>query len=245
MTQWHAGDRAAPARPAAWAASLAALVLMAAGAGARAGQISITLVGKYTQTMGPGEQAGVAPLADWNSATPGSGTLTGLVDDSGAATGASVTWWGKTDYTGITDAAGNNRMMRGYLTSFTDRSAWVEVSGLTSVFPSGAYDVIVYFDGANGANAWETSYRIGAVALTGRDLPNTTFSGTFSADTGLGGNYVRFGGVTGDHFRLDVVALAGGGTPINGIQIVHSPEPGSLGLAALGLALALARRRGR
>jgi len=243
MARWHAGGRAAPARPAVWAVALAALVLAAAGA--RAGQISIALVGKYTQTMGPGEQAGAVPLACWNSATIGSGTLTGLVDESGAATGASVTWWGKTDYTAIADTAGNKRLMRGYLTSFTDAGAWVEVSGLSSVFPSGTYDVLVYFDGANGANAWETSYRIGAAALTGRDLPNTTFSGTFTADTGLGGNYVRFGGVTGDGFRLDVVALGGGGTPINGIQIAHTPEPGSLGLAAAGLALALLRRRGR
>ena len=222
---------------------LAVLLAVTAGPAAVAGQISVSFVGRYTGAMGPGESAGIVPLAHWNSATAGSGTLTGAVDESGAPTGVSVSWWGKTGYTGIAETAGDNRMMRGYLTSFPDQNAWVEVSGLSSALPALSYDVIVYFDGGNGAAAWTTSYWIGAAAMPGTDLPNTDFSGTFVLDAGLGGNCVRFQGVTGDAFRLEVPAQSGGETPINGIQIAHIPEPASLGLVALGLAMALRRRR--
>jgi hypothetical protein len=228
------------------------LVTFAAMAAAFAGpaqgdtMIGINFVGKadYTLEMGALETAGVEPQSHWNNATTGNATLGSLVAADGTVTGASVTWKGKTAYSGITDTAGNNRMMRGYLTQLGTKGVTVTVSGLASLYGS-EYDVTVYFDGANGASAWVTRFVIGAATIYGTDRAGTDFSGTFAQDTGTGGNYVRFVDVTGDGFTLSALPLADGvsSAAVNAIQITHAPEPATLGLIGLAAAMLLWGRR--
>ena len=222
--------------------------MAAAFAGPAAGgiMIGINFVGKvgYTAEMGTLETAGVEPQSHWNNATTGTGTLGSLVADDGTATGISVTWRGRTAYNGITDTAGNNRMMRGYLAQLGTESVTVTVSGLASFFPVGC-DIFVYFDGANSASAHVTEFTIGATTIAGTDLAGTEYSGVFVQDIGSGGNYVRFEDVTGDAFTLSAAPRADGvsSAAVNAVQIMHAPEPATLGLAGFGLALLLGGRR--
>jgi hypothetical protein len=103
----------------------------------------------------------------------------------------------------------------------------------------GTYDVLVYFDGANGGTTWATDYRIGAVTLRGTDLANTDFTGAFVRDGGAGGNYLRFENLQGPGFTLSATPLPGSTTVINALQIVHTPEPATVGLLGTGLAVSL------
>jgi hypothetical protein len=206
--------------------------------------IGINFVGKYTEVIGPQETAGAEPQSHWNNATSGTGTLGSLVAGDGTVTGLSVTWRGKTGYSGITDTAGNNRMMRGYLTQLGADPVTVTVSGLSSLFPGGC-DVLVYFDGDNGSSPWATQFTIGTAAISGTDPAGTNYGGVFIEDVGSGGNYVRFEDVTGDAFTLSAAPRADGvsSATVNGIQIMHAPEPATLGLAGFGLAMLLRGRR--
>src|SRR4051812_25802098 len=71
-----------------------------------------------TQTqMGTGETAGVIPSANWNSFTGNiQAAAQPLVDSTGAASGATVTWGSNNVWaTGAPDTAGDSRMMKGYL----------------------------------------------------------------------------------------------------------------------------------
>src|SRR5437763_505154 len=69
-----------------------------------------------------------------------------LVSDSGAATSATITWNAANTWkTPLADAAGNRRMMQGYLDTTSTSTTTVAVSGLVQ----GAYDVYVYADGDN------------------------------------------------------------------------------------------------
>ena len=210
--------------------------------------IGINFEGKVSfsgSAMDPGETAGAQPQAFWNNAPNGTGNLAGLLDSTGAATGASVSWRGYKSYQpAVTNNPGNQRLMRGFITNLGPDPATVTITNLAGLFPSG-YDVLIYFDGFNQAAAWVTDYSIGTQVLRGTDLPNTDFAAEFVRDTGAGGNYVRFGHVRNDTLAISASPLAGSTATINAIQLVHAPEPATAGLVALGAITALLRRNRR
>jgi len=196
-----------------------------------ASQISIDFVGTGT-SMASTETAGVVPAAHWNNAVGAVvSTPLALVDLNGAATSASVTW--KCDngwMVPITDVAGNNRMMRGYLDTGSKNPTTVTVSGLAA----GTYDIYVYADGDNASVTRSATYQISGSGITTKsigltDSANTNFNGTFVQANGSAGNYVKFASVTATGFQI----LATPGTssdaypraPVNGIQIVPAAPP--------------------
>lgn len=228
---------------------LAAAVALAAGPAAGGGIIGVNFVGKngYTPPMGSGEQAGVDPQARWNNAAGSTGSNLPLLDALGDSTEALLEWRGLVSYTGITDTPGNARLMRGCLTPLPGEPLIVKVAGLEAAFAGGAYDLIVYFDGDNKGQNWVMRFTVGGASVVGTDLAGVDFGGTFTRDTGSGGNYVRFEHLTGNTFTLSVEpAVAGvGSVAVSGLQLVHAPEPATLALACAGLAAALLRRRRR
>jgi hypothetical protein len=199
--------------------------------------VGINFEGKASfsaSAMAGGESAGVQPQAFWNNAAGGSGSLTALLDCTGAASGVSVNWSGYGSYhAGIPNNPGSQHLMRGLITNLGADPATVTVAGLGTTFPSG-FDVLVYFDGFNQGTAWATDFSIGTLVLRGTDLTNTDFTGTFVRDTGAGGNYVRFEHIKSDTFVLSAAPLAGSTATINAIQLIHAPEPATLGLLGLG-----------
>ncbi len=158
------------------------------------GVISIDFVGQGT-AMGSTEVAGVVAKSNWNNAS-GLTNTTGqaLVDETGAATAAKVTWntngiWNLP----ITDAPGNVRMMRGYLDTVGGTTT-VTVAGLPT--NAAGYDVYVYADGDN-AGSRTGAYQISGTGITTTsvnltDAPGTNFSGTYTQANNTNGNYVKF-----------------------------------------------------
>jgi endoglucanase len=209
---------------------------------AYADAISINFVSYAVTPMAPTETAGVVPLANWNQAgVANSGTLSDLLDESGAATVASVTWSAPNTYsTPIPDDPGNDRMMKGYLDNSNTVPNSVSVAGLPANF--GRYDVYVYFNGGTTTSTRVGNYRLTAVdsfgmvhgcagqrwegsTITGADAANSYFSGTFiQASGGSAGNYLVFVDCTGSSFNLAPVHAASTDNqvraPLNGLQIV-------------------------
>ncbi|HEY2547600.1 MAG TPA: hypothetical protein VGI46_16130, partial [Candidatus Acidoferrum sp.] len=192
--------------------------------------ISINFVGSGT-AMAATETAGVVAESNWNQEQgASSSTALGLVDDTGSATTASVTW--KADNVWvlpITDQPGNVRMMRGYLDTGRGDTTTVTVSGLPS--SANGYTVYVYADGDNKSASRTGVYQVSGTGITTTsisltDLPNTNFSGTFTQATSSSpdGNYVVFTIPNVSGFTLSAIpSTASDGTqraPLNGIQIV-------------------------
>jgi hypothetical protein len=230
-----------------------ALSALVGGRADAAMMIGINFVGKakisYSQ-MDPTEVAGVEPQAYWNNAVSGNGSLAApaapVVDETGAATGVSITWRADFGCSNIMNNPGNNRLMRGYITllgTAPPEAPTVMVEGLAAVFPHG-YEVLVYFDGYNESVAWIVDYHLGGAVRTGTDLAKVNFSGAFVEDTGSGGNYLRFGPLADDTFTLTAVPQTGTtSAAINAIQILHVPEPASAMLLVAGLGLLTRIRR--
>ncbi len=218
--------------------------------------IDINFVGYWSTApgtpMGSSEVAGVVPESNWNNAYGNSGSVSSLMDSTGAATEASVDWASTDMYSlDIPDEPGNNRMMKGYQDNSNTIPTTINVNNLPASF--GRYDVIVYFEGANGTVSRAANYRIvtarndpgsdpasvqfsgcpsGALQadtiISGLDAANTEFTGTFSlAAGGSAGNYVLFPGCRGSSFML--LPVHGASTdgqyraPVNGIQIISIP----------------------
>jgi hypothetical protein len=148
-----------------------------------------------------------------------------LVDETGAATKATVTWSSSGGWSiPITDTAGNPRMMRGYLDTSNTSTTTVTVAGLAS----GAYDVYVYADGDNHSYARTASYTISGSGITSTaiqliDAASTNFSSTFTQASKSKGNYVKFH-ITATGFTLKATPVSGDNAtlraPVNAIQIV-------------------------
>ncbi len=205
--------------------------------------------------------------AQWNNVAipPGgqTGTALSLVNDLGLATPATATWAVNGTFdTGIALGTQNDNLMRGFLDVFGGTPGTVTVAGI----PFSTFDVIVYFDGANGNQAQVMSFTIGAQSIFGLDAANTQFNGTFtqvasSSTSDLGaatpaGNFVVFNLLSGNSFTLTATAGSStGGTQrarINGLQIVEVlsapvplPSQGAVWLLGLGLLGLLGMRAAR
>jgi len=226
----------------------AVLAFCTAPAVAESFRLGVNFVGDETFSPGgearlePDDLAGAVPQTHWTNAAGGCSSLTDLPDASGNRTGVDVTWRADTFYLPVADASTDHRLMRGRLAPLGSDPVTVTVTGLDGAAP-GPYDVLVYFDcytcGSQAADVAMT-FTIGNTVLTGTDLAGADFAGTFVEDTGAGGNVVRFHGLTGDGFALEV---AGSPAAVNALQVVHAPEPATLLLAAAGAALCAAGRR--
>lgn len=176
------------------------------------------------------EAAGAVPFANWNSFTNATqATAQTLMNDTGAPTGATVTWASNNTWnTPIAAGTGNQRMMKGYLDSSDTSVTTVNVANLPASITSVPYSVILYYDGDNGGNNRVGRYSISG-ATTGnavywaRDAANTNYSGFFmpaqstvdplagggaidnnaaAALTVPAGNMMIFSGLSGNSFTL-------------------------------------------
>ena len=188
--------------------------------------ISIDFVGTGT-AMAATETAGVVARTNWNSATGASrSTSLALVTETGAASGAGVTWTSDNTWsTTIASTAGNLRMMKGYLDTGSGHATTVTVTGLAA----GTYDIYVYVDGDNGSGTRSGTYQLSGAGITTTsvsltDPANTNFAGTFTQAASSNGNYVKFSGVAATGFTLTATPGTSSDTakraPVNGIQIV-------------------------
>jgi len=188
--------------------------------------IGVDFSADTTMVMAASESAGVVPQSHWNVAAGAFRTAPlSLVDESGAATAASVTWLANGVWTlPIVDAPGDARMMRGYLDTSSTSQTTVTISGLRA----GSYDVYVYIDGDNKTYTRTASYRLtaaggGDTVVGVTDTANVNFDGTFTQASGTPGNYVKFA-ITGDGFTLVATPVSGTNAtlraPVNAIQIV-------------------------
>jgi autotransporter-associated beta strand protein len=197
--------------------------------------VGLNFVGGKANTsvssMDAGETAGVISQSNWNNLTNESGGDSTLVNNSGATvSGLSVSYTSLNTWadSAISDSAGNNRLMRGYLDfNVNSGSATVTVSGVASP----VYDVIVYTNGDEDARVGH--FQIGAQSYWVKD--DSTFSGSFIQGTGTAdpgshanaqsGNYMVFSGLTSSSFTLSAIGeYTIDGTlraPVNAIQIVQ------------------------
>ena len=143
--------------------------IVATGPPAAEGAIGINFVGNDGASMGAAESAGVVAKANWNNATGASrSTPLALTNETGAVTGATVTWSSDNLWsTPVADQAGSRRMMKGYLDNGSSGAITVTVAGL----PAGAYDVYVYADGDN--RSFSRPARTGSVAPASRRRRST------------------------------------------------------------------------
>jgi hypothetical protein len=189
--------------------------------------ISVDFVGGGT-AMSTTEIAGVVRTPRWNGAALATGSLASLVASTGASTTAAISWNGENVYQlGIADAAGDARMMNGYLDPFG--AATIMVTGLPASFTTRGYDVYVYANGYVPTGQMRTgSYGVGGMTMTLMQAASTAYSGAYVQAVGGGaGNYVVFRNLNAASFTLSATpGPATGGprrAPVNGLQIVALP----------------------
>jgi hypothetical protein len=177
--------------------------------------------------MAATEVAGVLPRSHWNLAQGAAqSTPQALVDETGAATGASLTWYS----TGVwslpgSGATGDWHLMSGYLDAVGGNTI-VRVYNLPVNAPG--YAVLVYADGDNGGASRTGIYQVSGPGITTTsirltDPGNANFSGSYQQGNGSMGNYVKFMIQATTFYLTAIPSTSSDGTqraPINGIQIV-------------------------
>jgi hypothetical protein len=195
--------------------------------------ISVSLA-DTSNALAAGDTVGAVPVPNWTTSTSNNQTLSNLVNDSGAATTADVTFSNTAfSYTNsTTGTTGNAKLMRA-MRALSNNSA---ISGTVTQIPYAAYDVYVYWGGRTTGETVPATMTLELQQLSGgvytttqtkyiRD-DNRVWDGTFdeSAATTAGAavdgqEYVVFRNVTTPEFR--VRSTMGVRTGFNGFQIVE------------------------
>lgn len=230
---------------------------------ARGAAISVNV--GFNGLLASTDVVGVVPVGNWNeiSGTTNNPSSSSLVDDNGTAvTGMSVGFAGNQNtYNNNGTNNPSQRMFSGFLNGGTMS---VDLSNI----PYAAYDVYVYYSGfvPNNSLTWvasditgtptvvDTQYSVRGTGVA-FDIYNTygfvqsqySTLAAANADAALpvlGGNYLKFTGLTAASLKIAETSRNGfGEIGFAGLQIVQVPEPTLLGLLALTPALALRRRR--
>jgi len=238
--------------------------IVGTSSGAIAAQIGVNFTGggngsSPAVSLVASDSAGVVPQINWNNAAGGTGTSLPLLDNTGAATAAALTYTAGGTYSSIGGAAiapaGGDEKLN---TGFVFGNGNVTVSGI----PYATYDVYVY-ELNDAAGRVETTTLTAPVAqgpiFGGSATPNdaghvdqsagtsyvyTRSTSTDTANPTANGDYVRFTNVTGPTFTFTTSATGNG--YLNGFQIVQVPEPASAGMLVTGvMGLLVVRRRTR
>lgn len=208
-------------------------------------------------SLAPAAVAGVVGQANWNNelgsyivGTGINGTDTNLINASGVATGAQLTFssqgpWaaGVATSTSTPDAI----LLNGYLDPQNSTGTSVSVSNISY----GTYDVFLYFD-SGSTDARQGIYTVNGVTqdVWVSQRSSLQLAGTSSSQTGT---YIEFTDVSGPVLTVSAVpGLTNDGisrAPLSGIQIVaETPLPsaahaGFLLLSGLGLSMLVRRRK--
>src|SRR5258708_5342857 len=198
--------------------------------------------------MAPTDVAGLPAVsqANWNNMPTITGTTNGagVVDNSGAATSAGVTW---VSPTGVWASGGNNafpagtdhNLMLGYLDN--GGTATITITNLPSQLTTSGYDVYVYalYDTANRGGTYSivdglnTATVIKPAQPFNADAGSTNYAQCPGANTNQSGNYLVFHGITNQN--IQVVAVANhGALPraiVCAVELVAAPAPGEAGPA--------------
>lgn len=247
----------------------AVILLLSGLAGAQAQGVISWNVDTYGTISGSSQYAGVVSAAYWNDTWVLNGNATGasvnyanLIDNTGAATTLSLTaqslqnGWNFYSIQGShpgqdADGTYNKELLNGYNNKGSSESPYASIVSLSSI-PYSAYDIYVYFSadtaGRTGtANIGSTTYdfaTLGAASVSGGNAVLTQTTDTTGANPGA--DYAVFSGLTGSSDTITVSIPNWGG--IAGIQIVQTPEPGTLALFGAGagaLVLGWSRRTRR
>ncbi len=213
------------------------------------GPISVNFAFNAATTLSSTDIAGVVPAENWNNInviTNRSFDALALEDSTGNLTGITLASSVDPGFSGLSNGIGTSTpsqaMMDGslYFDNVDVDTGTLTLSGLDSF--AGWYDLILYLEGGAG-NDRDLTITINGQSITLTDRGG--FSGEFIEADGTDGDYIRFRRLSGD--TLTILADSSlGRAGISGLQLIASvPEPASLSLTALGIALALFLRRKR
>jgi hypothetical protein len=200
--------------------------------------IGISMIGGYNDTAGGNVTgiAGVMQQDNWNNigdyATTAGGPVA-LVDDSGADSGATVTWSGVPNTWAVVDPAANTpadehgQMMNGYLDTNATSTTTVVVENVSYE----SYDVILYMDGdgTNNIGSYTVNGENKLIRDQNANWPVVAGGRTYrmSEGTSDAGNYALWQNLTGSTVTITATPGPGGSrAPINGIQIFEHFETG-------------------
>jgi archaellum component FlaG (FlaF/FlaG flagellin family) len=185
-------------------------------------------------TINSGEKAGVVSVPNWNNIAATATSATNIIDTFSNATTVNVTVDSPIANYVLPNTAtnlGDKHLMYGWL--YYPGSLKMTVSGISSDYTNGGYDLYVYSlgDGTGGAHpeVLTVSNATGDVAAgpatiwaSSTQLP---FNGQYVQSDGNGsvGNYYKFSNLHLDTFKLNLSPNASNGvyTVLQGLEIVH------------------------
>ncbi len=180
--------------------------------------------------------AGAVPAANWNNFSGSTGSSGNLLDNSGAPSGATLSFTSPSNWglgataASITDP--NVGLFNNYLDDFSPNGQII-VSSIGSQFTTPGYSVYVYLSNAQSASAAQLVLYPGVgfidqYATVTAGNPADGFGGSYVEGT----NYLVFTGLTGAFFLL---GSNDQDPEIAGFQIVAVPEPNLTGLLLFGI----------
>ena len=197
--------------------------VIAAGTLKLAGNVFSDIGIKFnTVTALPGP-AGVVPMTNWNqepAGTAAQATAQALINSSGAASGASVTWNAPNTYNTGAPTTQNGYLLYSYLNQAAAGTETATVSNLPSSYTASGYTVYVYYN-SNNTNGVTLNITGGSTTygVCTANVATFVLSNGSSAATQVAGDYVEWSGMSVPTFTASLTQ-AGKGAGICGIEIV-------------------------
>lgn len=226
-------------------------ILSLGNSSVEAGVIGINF-GSDQSALASSDITGVIAQANWNNAPGAVSSLTNLLDETGTATTANVTWSSSNTWKASANATPTEKLLYGYLDGGST-GAPVNVSITDISFA--LYDAYIYIN--RDGNDSTSTYTVNGQTVTvtpGSNQTSLSLAGITTIgdpNPGTSGTYIHFINLSGDFSLLtsnafDYPQSGDGRSPVNAIQIVSVPEPSSIVLIGAGLsALFFLRRKNK